>query len=128
MRVGEIMRMKLKDPEKLKKARNIINLLLEGIDPVTFEKIEDKSFINDPKIIRIFSYISLVLNQDIIDAEDNEENDVVQSDLYHQRSDISTLNYKEINDTIKSAKISRFNKVQNKESLKKLAEYMEKEN
>lgn len=120
--------MKLKDPEKLKRARNIINLLLEGIDPITYEPIEDESFINDPKMIRIFSYISLVLNQDILESEEEDEKDLLNSDIFTKRSiDANNPNYKKINDKIKSSKMSLFNKLSNGDELKKLAEFMDKE-
>jgi hypothetical protein len=124
-----MMKMKLKDPDKLKRARNIINLLLEGINPLTYEPIEDESFINDPKMIRIFSYISLVLNQDILESLEEEEKDLLNGDIFTKRSlDSSHADYKKINDKIKSSKVSLFNKVSNGDELKKLAEFMDKEN
>ena len=102
--------MKLKDPEKLKRARNIINLLLEGLNPLTYESIEGESFINDPKMIRIFSYISLVLNQDIIESLEEDEKEIPSVEIFTKRpTDNSNFDYKQINE------------------LKKLAEYMEKE-
>ncbi len=123
------MKMKLKDPEKLKRARNLINLLLEGINPLTFESIEDESFINDPKMIRIFSYISLVLNQDLSDALiEEDEKDVLNNEIFTQRvNDQNNPDYKRINDKIKSSKISRFSKLAAGDELKKLAEVLEKE-
>jgi len=123
------MKMKLKDPEKLKRARNLINLLLEGINPLTFEPIEDESFINDPKMIRIFSYISLVLNQDLSDALiEEDEKDVLNNEIFTQRvNDQNNPDYKRINDKIKSSKISRFSKLAPGDELKKLAEILEKE-
>ena len=122
------MKMKLKDPEKLKRARNIINLLLEGINPLTYDSIEDESFINDPKMIRIFSYISLVLNQDIIESLDEDEKDLLSGEIFTKRSiNKSNPDYKKINDKIKSSKMSLFNKISNGDELKKLADYMEKE-
>jgi len=123
------MKMKLKDPEKLKRARNLINLLLEGINPLTFEPIEDESFINDPKMIRIFSYISLVLNQDLSDALiEEDEKDVLNNEIFTQRvNDQNNPDYKRINDKIKSSKISRFSKLAAGDELKKLAEVLEKE-
>lgn len=119
--------MRLKDPEKLKKARNIINLLLEGINPIDFEAIEEESFLNDPKMIRIFSYLALVLNQDILEAEEEHEKDSVTmiTSRVPGKTDISS-SYKSINEKIKSSKITAFNKV-NSAELKKLAELMEKD-
>jgi len=123
------MKMKLKDPEKLKRARNLINLLLEGINPLTFEPIEDESFINDPKMIRIFSYISLVLNQDLTEALlEDEDKEVLSSDIFTQRvGDQNNPDYKKINEKIKSSKISLFSKLSSGDELKKLAEVLEKE-
>lgn len=122
-----MMKMKLKDPEKLKKARNIINLLLEGINPINFESFEDESFINDPKMIRIFSYISLVLNQDLIESLEEEEKEPRSGDIFTPRVDSNNPDYKRINEKIKSSKIQLFNKVSNGNELKKLAELMDKE-
>lgn len=121
------MKMKLKDPEKLKKARNIINLLLEGINPIDYEPFEDDSFINDPKMIRIFSYISLVLNQDLMESLDEDDKDTLASEIFSKRVDNNNPDYKRINETIKSSKIQLFNKISNGNELKKLADFMEKE-
>lgn len=122
------MKMKLKDPEKLKKARNIINLLLEGINPIDFEPIEDESFLNDPKMIRIFSYLALVLNQDIIEAEEDDKDKDTVSMFTSRVAGDNGINqhYKSINDKIKSSKITAFNKA-NSAELKKLADLMEKD-
>lgn len=120
------MKMKIKDPEKLKKARNIINLLLEGIDPISYDEIEDDSFLNDPKMIRIFSYIGLVLNQDIQEAEAEGEDKETPNIVYARTAEDSMVHYRQINEKIKSSKISKFNK-SNLSDLKKLAEYMEKD-
>lgn len=122
------MKMRLKDPEKLKKARNIINLLLEGINPVDYEPIEDESFLNDPKMIRIFSYLALVLNQDIQEAEEEEDREADTVSMFANRvagENAINSSYKSINDKIKSSKITAFNKA-NSAELKKLAELMEK--
>lgn len=119
--------MKIKDPEKLKKARNIVNLLLEGINPITYDPIEDESFLNDPTMIRIFSYIGLVLNEDIKESELEEEKDKESLNIFNNRStqDVISGDYKSINEKIKSSKIQMFNKG-NIADLKKLADYMEK--
>lgn len=122
-----MMKMKLKDPEKLKKARNIINLLLEGINPINFESFEDESFINDPKMIRIFSYISLVLNQDLIESLEADDKEPRSGEIFTPRVDSNNPDYKRINEKIKSSKIQLFNKASNSNELKKLAELMDKE-
>ncbi|MBN2795702.1 MAG: hypothetical protein JXR88_09865 [Clostridia bacterium] len=123
------MKMKLKDPEKLKKARNIINMLLEGINPISYDPIVEESFLNDPSMIRIFSYIALVLNQDIQEAEAEEEKDKDSISIYNNRvsaKDNATDHYRTINEQIKSSKIEAFRKASISD-LKKLAEFMEKE-
>lgn len=117
--------MKIKDPEKLKKARNIINMLLEGINPLTYDSIPQDSFLNDPSMIRTFSYIGLVLNQDIKEAEEEEKEGASNLSARPPSSDIHPQEYKNINDRIKSYKLQVFNK-SNLSDLKKLAEYMEK--
>lgn len=122
------MKMKLKDPEKLKKARNIINMLLEGINPISYDPIVEESFLNDPSMIRIFSYIALVLNQDIQEAEMEEEKDKDSMSMFNNRVTKENANdhYKTINEQIKSSKIQAFRKA-SVSDLKKLAEFMEKE-
>lgn len=117
--------MKIKDPEKLKKARNIINMLLEGINPLTYDSIPQDSFLNDPSMIRTFSYIGLVLNQDIKEAEEDEKEGANKLSTRPPSSEIHPQEYKNINDRIKSYKLQVFNK-SNLSDLKKLAEYMEK--
>jgi hypothetical protein len=118
-------RMKIKDPEKLKKARNLINMLLEGINPLTYDSIPQDSFLNDPSMIRSFSYIGLVLSQDIKEAEEYERENSNKFSGRSTSSDIQPQEYKNINDRIKSYKLQVFNK-SNLSDLKKLAEYMEK--
>lgn len=122
------MKMKIKDPEKLKKARNIINLLLEGINPITYDPIVDESFLNDPTMIRIFSYIALVLNQDINEAEMDEEKEKESVNVFNNNrtNDPANASLKSLNDKIKSKKIQAFRKA-TIEDLKKLADYMEKD-
>ena len=48
------MKMLIKDIEKLKKARSVVNFLLEGIDPISNKLISKDSFLNNPKMIRTF--------------------------------------------------------------------------
>lgn len=124
----DIMKMKIKDPEKLKKARNIVNLLLEGINPITYDPIEDESFLNDPMMIRIFSYIGLVLTQDITETELEEEKEKESINIFTKRTtqDAISGDYKSINEKIKSSKMQVFNKATIAD-LKKLSDYMEKE-
>lgn len=125
--------MKIKDIEKLKNARNIINLLLEGINPENHEKIIEESFLNDPKMIRTFSYLALVLTQDIIEEEDEEEN---KNNLKFPSTNSKRIlignskitdNYKSINNKIKLSKIQDFNKMALSTELRKLAQLMEKD-
>lgn len=122
--------MKIKDIEKLKNARNIINLLLEGINPVNHEKIIEESFLNDPKMIRTFSYLALVLTQDILEEEENKNNLKFPSTnskrILIGNSKI-TDNYKSINNKIKLSKIQDFNKMALSTELRKLAQLMEKD-
>ena len=125
------MNMLIKDIEKLKKARNIINLLLEGINPVSYEKIVDESFLNDPKLIRTFSYLALVLSQDIQEAESKEEvkkqkNIILKKRVIPGGNSIND-NYKTINSKIKLSKMEVFNKVAVNAELKKLAQLIEKD-
>ncbi len=126
--------MKIKDIEKLKMARNIINLLLEGINPVNLDEIINESFLNDPKMIRTFSYLALVLSQDILEEEekemlkDNLQNPIESEKRVKASDTIMNDHYKDINSKIKSSKIEVFNKISSSNELKKLALLMEKRN
>lgn len=53
------------DVTKLKRAREIVDQLVEGIDPYKNEKIDDDSFIHDERMIRCMAYISRVLTENI---------------------------------------------------------------
>lgn len=57
--------------EKLIKAREILQKIASGTDPVNGKPINDESFLNDPRIIRCFYYISEVLNR-VIDGQINQ--------------------------------------------------------
>lgn len=78
-------------------------------------------------MIRTFSYIGLVLNQDIKEAEEEEKEKEGNNQFSNRASssEIQPQEYKNINDRIKSYKLQVFNK-SNLSDLKKLAEYMEK--
>jgi len=118
--------MKLKDREKLKKARNMINLLVEGINPLTNEALDEESFINDPKMIRLFSYLSMIITADL---QELDETTMDQQGLFKETSNSSTDandDYKSINERINSSKLRKFHNRQLDE-LKRLADYMDKE-
>ncbi len=114
--------MKLKEIEKLRRARRIINFMQEGINPVSKEPIPSDSFLNDPQIIRTLSYISLVLSQDIQESleENKSMNNNITSGNKKEGKNIR-MGYENINRAIISNKINKF---QSTDELKKLAEYM----
>jgi len=53
------------DIAKLKRAREIVDQLVEGIHPYKNEKMESDSFIHDERMIRCMAYISRVLTENI---------------------------------------------------------------
>lgn len=53
------------DVAKLKRAREIVDQLVEGIDPYKNEKIESDSFIHDERMIRCMAYISRIITENI---------------------------------------------------------------
>lgn len=50
------------DKEKLMKAKSIIEKIANGINPLTGKNIEDDNFMQDPRLIRCFFYVTDVLN------------------------------------------------------------------
>jgi hypothetical protein len=50
------------DFEKMDKAKTVLTKMAEGINPITGEQIKDESFLNDPRIIRCFYFITEVLD------------------------------------------------------------------
>ncbi len=50
------------DFEKMDKAKTVLMKIAKGINPINGEPIKDESFLNDPKIIRCFYYITEVLD------------------------------------------------------------------
>ncbi len=111
--------MKLKEIEKLRRARSIINLMQEGIDPVSHQPVSADSFLHDPKIIRILSYISLVLSQDI--QESVEDSKLLKNNMSNAINTDATSNKVNYNNVNLAGKINRFKST---EELRKLAEYM----
>lgn len=51
----------MEDLVKLEKAREILLKIANGIDPVTGVHIDEDSFLNDPRIIRCFYFVSEIL-------------------------------------------------------------------
>ncbi|NSW91900.1 MAG: hypothetical protein HPY74_14735 [Firmicutes bacterium] len=50
------------ESEKIEKAKIVLQKIAKGIDPLTGEQIEGDSFLNDPKIIRCFYFVTEVLD------------------------------------------------------------------
>ena len=48
--------------DKIEKAKAILLKIAKGINPVTGEQIEEDSFLNDPRIIRCFYFVSEILD------------------------------------------------------------------
>ena len=122
------MKMLIKDIEKLKKARSVVNFLLEGIDPISNKLISKDSFLNNPKMIRTFSYLALVLSQDIREVEEKNiyASTRISENCIQQNRNIAQ-SYKSINDIIKFSKMENFNKNTKEKELKKLANLFGKE-
>lgn len=51
--------------DKLLRAREIMNMLIQGVNPVSGIDIINESFLHDPKMIRCFSYIVDILSKEI---------------------------------------------------------------
>lgn len=58
----------IKDIEKIRKAKDIIRKLANGIDPINGGEIENDSILSDPRMIRYFFLVSEVL-EDVIKGE-----------------------------------------------------------
>ncbi|MGN1443606.1 MAG: hypothetical protein ACI4XE_07140, partial [Acutalibacteraceae bacterium] len=55
----------MNDLETMKRAKSYIDMLANGIDPLTGETIRDDSVINNVRISRCLFYVSDVLNRAI---------------------------------------------------------------
>ncbi len=49
------------DSERIEKSIVILQKIAKGINPVTGEPINDESFLNDPRIIRCFFFVTEIL-------------------------------------------------------------------
>lgn len=52
----------IEELDKIQKAKLVLQKIAKGIDPVTGDKIEEESFLNDPRIIRCFYFVAEVLD------------------------------------------------------------------
>lgn len=50
------------DFDKMEKAKNVLLKIAGGVDPLTGEAIAENTFLNDPRIIRCFYFITEVLD------------------------------------------------------------------
>lgn len=48
--------------EKMEKAKNVLQKMAKGVNPLTGEAITEHNFLNDPRIIRCFYFVSEVLD------------------------------------------------------------------
>lgn len=61
----------MNETEKIEKAINVLQKIAKGIDPLTGGQISEDSFLNDPKIIRCFYFVSEVLDNVVKGAYSN---------------------------------------------------------
>lgn len=61
------------DIEKIKKARIVLDKMANGINPIDGSKIEQESFLDDPRIIRCLFYVNEIL-QMVIDGSLADKN------------------------------------------------------
>lgn len=55
----------IKEIDKMKRAREIFNTIIQGENPFTYEEIEESSFLHEPKMLRCLSYVSEILSRNI---------------------------------------------------------------
>lgn len=58
--------------DKTKKAREILDTITNGVNPITKEAIESDNFINDPRLSRCFIYVCEILDKVINDNENKK--------------------------------------------------------
>jgi len=63
------------DINKLNKAKIVLEKMANGIDPVDGSKIDEKSFLNDPRIIRCLFYVNEILQMTIDGDLENRNTD-----------------------------------------------------
>lgn len=51
------------DQEKIEKAIVVLQKIAKGVNPLTGESLNDESFLNDPRIIRMFFFVAEVLQK-----------------------------------------------------------------
>ncbi|KAB3529393.1 hypothetical protein [Alkaliphilus serpentinus] len=51
-----------RDFERIDKAKLILEKIAKGVNPVTGEQIENDSFLNDPRVIRCFYFVTEILD------------------------------------------------------------------
>lgn len=56
------------DTEKIKKAKIVLDKMANGINPIDGSKIEQESFLNDPRIIRCLFYVNEILQMTVDDS------------------------------------------------------------
>ena len=52
----------MNEQQKIEKAKEILEKIAKGVDPLTGEQIEGESFLNDPRMIRCFYFVAEVLD------------------------------------------------------------------
>lgn len=53
----------INDYEKIEKAKIVLQKIAKGVDPLTGEMIKEDSFLNDPRIVRCFYFVTEILDK-----------------------------------------------------------------
>ena len=60
------------EKDKMRRARDILNIIIQGREPFNSNPIQQDSFLHDPRMIRCFSYINQILTNKI-EGKDTKE-------------------------------------------------------
>jgi len=89
----------MKEIDIIKHAKTYMDMLSKGINPISKEKYQKNSDINNERLLKCFEFVSGILERVIIETEEKEKNSENSSDMQTEKAENNNQNEIPIQDS-----------------------------
>lgn len=89
----------MKEIDIIKHAKTYMDMLSKGINPISKEKYQKNSDINNERLLKCFEFVSGILERVIIETEEKEKNSENSSDMQTEKAENNNQNQIPIQDS-----------------------------
>ncbi len=89
----------MKEIDIIKHAKTYMDMLSKGINPISKEKYQKNSDINNERLLKCFDFVSRILERVIIETEEKEKNSEKSSDMQTEKAENNNQNEIPIQDS-----------------------------